>query len=243
MTVLLLAGPTASGKSAAALQLAKALGGEIIGADSMQIYRDLRVLTARPSAEEEAMVPHHLIGVADAAETWSVGHWLEAAKAALEDLGRRGKPAIVTGGTGLYFRALTHGLAQTPAVPGAVRDAAGAEYDAGGESAVRAVLKDLDPQAEARIAANDRQRLVRALAVARHTGRALSAWQAETVPVLAPGDWRGLVLEPPREALYARCDARLTAMIGHGALDELWTLLARGQSGVWLRNQVSCRLA
>lgn len=226
--MFLLAGPTASGKSAAAIQIAKALGGEIVGADSMQIYRDLPVLTARPSAEDEAAAPHHLVGVADAAEAWSVGRWLEAAKLVLQDLAARGRPAVVAGGTGLYFRALVQGLAETPPIPETARAAVEAEYDALGEAAVRAALKAVDPQAEGRIAPRDRQRLVRALAVARHTGRALSAWQADTAPVLRPGEWRGVVLEPPRQVLYARCDARLGAMIEHGALDELRAFLSRG---------------
>jgi tRNA dimethylallyltransferase len=225
--VLLIAGPTASGKSALALRLAQALGGEIVGVDSMQIYADLRVLTARPSAADEALVPHHLVGVADGAQAWSVGRWLEAAKAVLDDLAARGKPAIVAGGTGLYFRALTNGLAMIPPVPLPARDAAEAEFNVNGEAGVRELLAQLDPEAEDRIEAGDRQRLVRALAVARHTGTPLSRWQAGTSPVLPPGSWRGVVLEPPREALYARCDARLQAMLHEGALEEVKALLDR----------------
>ena len=225
--VLLIAGPTASGKSALALRLAQELGGEIVGADSMQIYRDLRVLTARPSAADEALIPHHLVGVADGSQAWSVGRWLEAAKAVLEDLAARAKPAIVVGGTGLYFRALTNGLAMIPAVPVAARDAAEAEFNVNGEAAVRELLVQLDPEAEDRIEAGDRQRLVRALAVVQHTGTPLSQWQAGTSPVLAPGSWRGIVLEPPRETLYARCDARLQAMLHEGALEEVRALLDR----------------
>jgi tRNA dimethylallyltransferase len=226
--VILIAGPTASGKSALALRLAEQLGGEIVGADSMQIYRDLHVLTACPSAEEQARVPHHLVGTVDGAQAWSAGRWLEAAKAVLADLAAAGRPAIVTGGTGLYFRALTQGLAEMPQVPETARAAAEDEYDTSGEAAVRRQLAILDPQAEARIARNDRQRLVRALAVARHTGTALSEWQNRTAPVLAPDSWRGLVIEPPRQTLYARCDARLAAMIEAGALEEVEALLARG---------------
>lgn len=225
--VLLLAGPTASGKSALALRLAEALDGEIVGADSMQIYRDLRVLTARPSPEEEARAPHHLVGVVDGAEAWSVGRWQAAAAEAIAGVQARGRTPIVVGGTGLYFRALVVGVAEMPAVPQEAREAADAEYHSRGEAAVREALRRLDPAAEARIAANDRQRLVRALAVARHTGRALSDWQAGTRPVLAPDAWRGLVLEPARETLYARCDARLAAMLDQGALDEVRSLLAR----------------
>ena len=226
-SVFLIAGPTASGKSALALSLAQATGGEIVNADSMQLYRDLTVLTARPTAEEAARAPHHLYGVADAADGWSVGRWLEAAGAVLDDISARGKGAVVVGGTGLYFRALTQGLADIPETPQAVRDAAGERFDREGEAAFRDALCGLDAQAEARIAPGDRQRLVRAMAVATATGRALSAWQAET-PAPPDRPWRPLVIEPPREALYARCDARLAAMVEAGALEEAKALLARG---------------
>jgi len=228
--IILIAGPTASGKSALALELAERLGGEIVGADSMQIYRDLRLLTARPSPEEEARVPHHLVGVIDAAEPWSVGWWLEAAKTVIADLRGDGKAAIVVGGTGLYFRGLTKGLAAMPAVPAEARNAADAEFAAKGEAGVRTMLRTLDAQAEARIAPGDRQRLVRALAVVRHTGLSLTVWQAETKPVLHEGAWTGVVIEPEREALYARCDQRLEAMVRDGVVEEVAALLDRGLS-------------
>jgi tRNA dimethylallyltransferase len=226
--VLLIAGPTASGKSALALCLAEKLGGEIVGADSMQVYRDLRVLTARPPAEEEARVPHHLIGVADAAESWSVGHWLREAQGVLAGIAARGRTAVVVGGTGLYLRALTEGLADIPPVPDAVRDAVQARFDAIGEAAFREALRAVDPSSEAAIARNDRQRLVRALSVAEHTGASLSHWRAQTTPTLEPSAWRALVLEPERDALYARCDARLEAMVEAGGLEEVRALMARG---------------
>lgn len=203
------------------------MGGEIVNADSMQLYADLSVLTARPSAEEAAQVPHHLYGVADAADGWSVGRWLSAAVEVLSDITARGRTPVVVGGTGLYFHALTKGLAEIPPVPDTVRDAVGERYDREGEAAVRSALGAVDPAAEARIAPNDRQRLVRALAVAQATGRPLSDWQAQT-PAPLGRDWRGLVIEPPREALYARCDRRFEAMVEQGALKEARTLLARG---------------
>ena len=224
--VWLIAGPTASGKSALALGLARAVGGEVVNADSMQLYGDLSVLTARPSPEEEAQAPHHLYGVADAADGWSVGRWLQAAGAVLDDIAARGRDAVVVGGTGLYFRALTLGLADVPATSADARDAAGERFDAEGEAAFRMVLRALDPKAEARIAPGDRQRLARAFAVATETGRPLSAWQAETAPAPAR-DWRPLVVEPPRAALYARCDARFAAMADKGAVEEARRLLAR----------------
>ena len=226
--ITLIAGPTASGKSALALRLARETGGEIVNADALQLYADLRVLSARPAPDEVAQAPHHLFGVADAADGWSVGRWLRAASTVLNEIAARGAPAIVVGGTGLYFRALTVGLAEAPAIPTEAREAAMRAYDTAGEAAVREALRTLDPPAEARIAANDRQRLVRALAVAQATGRALSDWQADTRPTLAPGTWRGVVLTPDREALYARCDQRLWAMVEQGALAEAAALMARG---------------
>jgi len=227
--VTLVAGPTASGKSALALRLALETGGEIVNADSMQLYADLRILTARPTPEHEAAAPHHLFGVADAAEAWSTGRWLRAATAVLADIAERGKAAIVVGGTGLYFRALTEGLAEIPPAPAAIRAEAQARYDAVGEAAFRTRLAAVDPIAERRIAPADRQRLTRAYEVFAASGRPLSHWQdLETTAVLPPAAWRGLVLEPPRPILYAGCDDRLAAMLEAGALDEVARLLSRG---------------
>ncbi|WP_374575826.1 tRNA (adenosine(37)-N6)-dimethylallyltransferase MiaA [Phenylobacterium sp.] len=225
--IWLIAGPTASGKSALSLRLAAQADGEIVNADSMQLYADLRLLTARPSPEEEAQAPHHLFGVADAADAWSTGRWLRAALEVLEAIAARGRTAIVVGGTGLYFRALTEGLADIPAIPAETRAAAEADFEAMGEDAFRARLAGGDPAAARRIAAGDRQRLVRAWEVLAATETALSDWQAATGPALAAGAWRGVVLEPDRAALYARCDARLAAMVQAGALDEVAGLAAR----------------
>ncbi len=223
----LIAGPTASGKSALALALAERLGAELVNADAIQLYRDLRVLSARPSAAEEARAPHHLYGVADAADGWSVGRWLRAATLSLADIRGRGRPAVVVGGTGLYFAALTRGLADTPQVPEAVRAEAEARLAAQGEPAFREALARVDAPSAARIQSGDRQRLVRAAAVHAATGRALSDWRASTRPALARAAWRGLVIEPPRSWLYARCDARFDAMLAGGALEEAARLDAR----------------
>jgi len=222
-SITLIAGPTASGKSALAMRMARETGAEIVGADSMQIYRGLEILTAAPTLEERAQIPHHLVGVADAAEAWSVGRWQAAAKQALDDILGRGRPAIIVGGTGLYFAALTKGLADIPQVS---RE----ESAALDEPALRKALQALDPAAEARIKPGDLQRLIRAHAVAVETGRSLSEWQTTTQPLLPEGSWRGLVIEPDRAALYARCDARLAAMVEHGALEEAARLDARGLS-------------
>ena len=226
--IVLIAGPTASGKSALALKLARETGGEIVNADSMQIYAGLRVLTAGPSPDELAQAPHHLFGVADAADGWSVGRWLAAATHALAEIAARGRGAIVVGGTGLYFRALTHGLADVPPVPETQREVSALLYAAQGEPEFRDVLAGLDPEAEKRIEVGDRQRLVRAHAVAVATGKSLTAWQTETKPALKPGSWEGRVLDPPRAELYARCDARLSIMVEHGAVDEVRAMEARG---------------
>ncbi len=172
--IWLIAGPTASGKSALALRLAETLGGEIVNADSMQLYADLRLLTARPSPEEEARAPHHLSGTVDAADGWSVGRWLRAALDVLDQIAGRGRHAIVAGGTGLYFRALTHGLAEIPPVPAEARREGEADFETLGEAAFRARLADADPAAAARIAPGDRQRLVRAWEVYAASGTALS---------------------------------------------------------------------
>ncbi|HEX3888888.1 MAG TPA: tRNA (adenosine(37)-N6)-dimethylallyltransferase MiaA [Phenylobacterium sp.] len=225
--IWLIAGPTASGKSALALRLAETVGGEIVNADSMQLYADLRLLTARPSPDEEARVPHHLFGTVDAADGWSVGRWLRAAMPVLDAIAARGRPAIVAGGTGLYFKALTEGLAEIPQVPIEVRVQAGEDYDRMGEMNFRGRLGAVDPAAATRIAPGDRQRLVRAWAVFAATETPLSDWQSTGQPALGAHAWRAVALEPPRAALYARCDARLAAMVEAGALEEVRGLMAR----------------
>jgi tRNA dimethylallyltransferase len=226
--ITLIAGPTASGKSRRALEMAEATGAAILNADSQQLYADLRILSARPSPEDEAKAPHHLYGVADAGEAWSVGRWARAVMPLLTELKAMGRPALIVGGTGLYFSALTQGLADIPEVPAAAREEAQALYDTEGETAFRLRLATFDPPAEAAIESGDRQRLTRAYAVARATGRSLSDWRAATRPLLAPGAYDRLVIEPERSALYAACDARVDAMIMAGALDEVRALTARG---------------
>ena len=223
----LIAGATASGKSRLALDMAAKTGAVIINADSQQLYVDLRILSARPSLEDEARAEHRLYGVADAAESWSVGRWTRAVMPLLEELTAQDRPALLVGGTGLYFNALTRGLADIPAVPEAVRDTVQAAYDLEGEAAFRRRLAEVDPTAAAAITPGDRQRLIRALAVAQATGRSLSDWKADTKPLLAPGSYEALVVEPPRDRLYAACDVRVSQMIQNGALDEVRALLAR----------------
>ena len=225
--ITLIAGPTASGKSRLALEMAQRTGAVIVNADSQQLYADLRVLSARPSPEDEARADHRLYGTADAADAWSVGRWSRAVVPLLDTLKSEGRPVLIVGGTGLYFTALTKGLADIPEVPVAAREEAAALFDTEGEAAFRLRLTTFDPPAAAAIAPGDRQRLVRAFAVARSTGRSLSDWQAGTTPMLAPGSYDRLVIEPQRAALYAHCDLRVAAMVEQGALDEVRALTAR----------------
>jgi len=225
--ILLIAGPTASGKSALALRAAEVTGGEIVNADALQLYADLSVLSARPSPEETARAPHHLFGVADGADGWSVGRWLREASPIIADIQSRGRTAIVVGGTGLYFKALTEGLADVPPTPAAVRVGVGKTYDELGEDRFRELLAMVDPFAAQRIEAGDRMRLSRAMEVFEATKRPLSDWQADTAPALPADAWRAVAIVPEREPLYARCDQRFLGMIEAGALEEVRKLIAR----------------
>lgn len=226
--VRLIGGPTASGKSALATALAERLGAIIVNADALQVYADLAILSARPAEADLARAPHRLYGVVDGAEPWSVGLWLKAAGRELDAARAAGRPAVVVGGTGLYFAALTRGLADIPEPAAAARALAQTLWDEAGEAEARARLAVLDPEAEARIAPGDRQRIVRALAVALGTDRPLSAWRAPAPPRLSPGDFAAIWLAPDRQDLYRRCDARAGLMLRSGAVAEVERLLARG---------------
>jgi tRNA dimethylallyltransferase len=228
MRALLIMGPTASGKSALALALAERAGGEIVNADSMQVYADFRILTARPAAEEEARAPHHLYGYVDAAEAYSTGRWLTDALAALGAIRARGRLPILVGGTGLYFKALTQGLADIPAPDPDLRQTLRARVEAEGAASLHAELARVDPQTAARLEANDAPRILRALEVWRSTGESIVAWRANTKPALAPHAWIGVKLMPERAALYAAIEARFDAMLAGGALDEARAVAARG---------------
>jgi tRNA dimethylallyltransferase len=226
--VVLIAGPTASGKSALALALALRLKGSVINADSMQVYRDLHVLTARPTPEETAAVPHLLYGHVDAAVNHSAGRWVEDAAAAIAAVRASGRLPIVVGGTGLYFKSLTHGLSDIPAVPAAVRAAVRAEAAALASPELHALLAARDPATAARLEPNDRQRVLRALEVLAATGRPLIEWQAQPrQPRLDPAGTVGVFLNPERAWLTARIDARFDAMVAAGALQEVEALKAR----------------
>lgn len=225
---MLIAGPTASGKSALALDLAQATGGVIVNSDSMQVYRDLRIITARPTPDEERLVPHRLYGHRDAAENCSVGMWLADAAAVLDELSAAKRLAIFVGGTGLYFKALTHGLAAVPPTPQAVRDAVRLRLDTQGIEELHDELAARDPEMAARLGRRDRSRVSRALEVLIATGRSLSDWQRDGLPPpLPPKETAFVFLNAEREAVYARIDARFATMIEQGALAEVEALAAR----------------
>lgn len=225
---VLIAGPTASGKSALALELALATDGVVINADSMQVYRDLRIITARPTAADEALVPHRLYGHVDAAVNFSAGAWVGDAAKALDEARARGRLPIFIGGTGLYFKALTAGLSVVPPIPAEVRDDVRARLDRNGVEALHAELARRDPGAAERLNLRDRTRIARALEVIEATGRSLLDWHGEGQPPLLPKDsFRAVFLAPERDELYARIDARFDAMLGAGALREVERLAAR----------------
>ncbi|WP_137126562.1 tRNA (adenosine(37)-N6)-dimethylallyltransferase MiaA [Roseomonas sp. HF4] len=225
---LIVAGPTASGKSALALALAERFAGTVINADSMQVYRELRVLTARPTAEEEARVPHRLYGVRPAAEAASVAWWRDAALAAMADARAAGRLPILCGGTGMYLAALTEGLSDIPPVPAAAREEARRMLAEDGPAALHARLAAADPETAARLRPGDSQRVARAYEVWRGTGRGLAAWQAGGGGRPAPWRFSAVLLDPPRDALRAAIAARWDAMLGAGALEEVRALAALG---------------
>lgn len=223
---LVVTGPTASGKSRLAVEIAEAFDGTVINADSMQVYRELAVLTARPGAAELARAPHRLYGVLSGSERCSAGRWRAMA---LGEIGRSlaaGRLPILVGGTGLYLRALERGLASIPPIPPEVRAAAEARFAELGGEAFRADLAERDPEDAAPLRPSDRQRLVRAWEVLEATGRPLSAWQAGEAQMAAPYRFLTLVCLPERSVLYAACDARVRAMVAQGALAEVEALRA-----------------
>ena len=225
---VLIAGPTASGKSALALELALAAGGVVINADSMQVYRDLRIITARPTLGDEARAPHRLYGHVDAAVNFSAGAWVSDAAKALEAAKAEGRLPIFIGGTGLYFKALTAGLSVVPPIPTEVRENVRARLVRNGVEALHAELAASDPQAAERLNPRDRTRIARALEVVEATGRSLLDWHHEGQPPLLPRDsFRAVFLAPERDDLYARIDARFDVMLEAGALKEVERLADR----------------
>ncbi len=228
--IILIAGPTASGKSRLALELAVRHGGIVVNADSMQVYRDLRILTARPPPADEAAAPHRLYGHVRAATRYSVGRWLGDVAAVLGEAQRDGSVAIVVGGTGLYFKALTEGLAVVPAIPGDVRAAIQAQSTGLPTPELHARLAALDPEDAAAIRVGDRSRILRALEVVTATGRSLAEWHrvAAAPPLVDPARARRMVLAPDRARLARRIEERARRMLEEGAMAEVAALAALG---------------
>jgi len=226
--VICIAGPTASGKSAYALRVAKALDGEIINADALQVYTDLQILSARPTRDEIGDLPHHLFGHIAGDVRYSTGAWLREVEPLILNILGREKTPVLVGGTGLYFRALLQGMADIPAVPKQVSDETARRLARDGIGKLRAAAQRLDPVATARVLGDDPQRLQRIVNVATASGQALSAWQAETYPVVPSRFARFCVLTPPRETLYARINARYDTMLRAGGLDEAKAVFAKG---------------
>jgi tRNA dimethylallyltransferase len=225
---VLIAGPTASGKSALALALAEKLGGTIINADSMQVYSHLRIITARPTPDEEVRAPLRLYGTVDEAENYSVGRWIGDIGAVLAELVAAGRIPIVVGGTGLYFKALTEGLAAVPPVPAEIREQVRARVQDEGVAPLYAELIERDPTTAHRLMPLDRVRICRALEVILATGRSLSEWHQEGMaPLIDPSRAVRIFLPCERGELVARIEKRFTAMLEAGALDEVRALAAR----------------
>jgi tRNA dimethylallyltransferase len=227
--VLAIVGATATGKSALALRLAEATGGEIVNADALQVYRGLDVGTAKPTLEERRRVRHHLIDILDPVEPYSAGEFARRGRAALEEIGSRRRPALVVGGSGLYLRALEGGLAALPPADLRQRAELEARLARGGLAALRAELEVLDPPTAQRLAPGDTQRTLRALEVALATGRPLSSWLAQPPPAEdARLSLRKVGLTLPRAVLYDRIGSRVEVMVAQGWIDEVRGLLASG---------------
>jgi tRNA dimethylallyltransferase len=224
---LFLAGPTCSGKSALALVLAERLGGIVINTDSMQIYRELRILTARPTLADEARVPHALYGVRPAAEPGHVAWWREAALAEMGKAHAKGLLPILCGGTGLYFSALRHGLSDIPPIDPVARTEARAALITLGPLGLHAELAAQDPETAARIAPTDGQRIARAYEVWLSTGRGLESWRRQTALPPPPWRFRAIRLDPPRPDLQLTAAQRFDGMLAAGAMEEVRTLMAQ----------------
>lgn len=244
--ITIIAGPTASGKSALALERAKKTEGVIVNADALQLYAELRILSARPTEPEMDGVPHALFGVLNHETQASAGKWLQLARAEIDAAMVQGQPVYVVGGTGLYLKTLMEGLSPIPEVPeevdfmsalnrltGSRRTTGGApshaetQTSSGGDNTLHALLAGRDPQMAARLEPGDTQRILRALAVLEHTGKSLAEWQAQPKNAPYPQEYFHVVrIDLPRELLYARCDARFDAMLEAGALEEVRALQA-----------------
>ena len=227
-SVVVIVGPTASGKSGLALKLAEELNGVVINADSMQVYNDLRILTARPSEDDEARAPHKLYGYRDAAEVCTAADWTADAVIEIQQTQNAGRLPIVVGGTGLYIKTLMEGLADIPEIPEEVKQAARRPRLEQGQEALYASLQEKDPDGAARLKPKDRQRVLRAWEVIEATGTPLHVWQDKPLQKPLPdARFHSVLLLPPREHLYGVCDGRFETMLEAGALAEVEALISR----------------
>lgn len=226
--VIAIVGPTAAGKSALALALAEAVGGEIVNADALQVYRGFDIGTAKPSQEDRRRVPHHLVDILDSTERYSAGEFARRARSALKEIAERRRTAILVGGSGLYLRALWSGIAPLPPVDAAVRSRLHARLEAEGLSPLHAELARLDPQTTARLGGGDSQRILRALEVAITTGESLTSWIARQPFGTETVSMRKVGLTLPRSVLYDAIAVRVRSMLNSGWLDEVRDLLAGG---------------
>lgn len=223
-----IAGPTASGKTAVAVELARRAGGEIVSADSQQVYKYFDIGTAKPSPEELAAVPHHLVSVVEPLEPFSAAEYQRLADAAIADISSRGKPVFVVGGTGMYLRILLHGLVEAPGADPELRAELEALAAAEGREAVHRKLAEVDPETAAKLPPKDLVRTIRALEIHEQTGKPASVFRREHAFTEDRYPFRMYVLSPPREELYRRIDARAAAMFQHGLVEEVRELIARG---------------
>ncbi|MBN8649131.1 MAG: tRNA (adenosine(37)-N6)-dimethylallyltransferase MiaA [Caulobacterales bacterium] len=227
LSSILILGPTASGKSSLAVKIAKKINAEIINMDSMQVYKDLPILSATPNTEEREGVTHHLFGYIDAAQAFSTGEYIKAAKNKIDEINIRNKTAILVGGTGLYAHALTCGMVETPPVSPEIRSQVRKLVEADRRGQYNR-LKKIDPIAHNRIEANDSVRIARALEVFDATGKSLSEWHKdEQPPIIKPENWRGFGLMPPREFVYENIEKRFRQMVTNGGLEEVENLWKR----------------
>jgi len=228
-SALIIAGPTACGKSAMAIDVAEHFNGTVINADSQQVYKELRVLSARPSIEDEKRVPHRLFGMMTGSEICSAGHWVDLAVTEIKSTLDQGRLPILVGGTGMYLKSLTEGLSPIPEIPAHVRKQASSRHQELGTEAFHDEVNHLDPVSGARLPVGDTQRLLRAWEVSIFTGRAFSSWQDEPRILPLPDvRFATIAITPPRDELYAAIDARFLRMVDEGALDEIKALEALG---------------
>ncbi|RKQ71670.1 tRNA dimethylallyltransferase [Litorimonas taeanensis] len=225
--VLCIAGPTASGKSSSAIALAKSVGGEIINADALQIYSDIRVLSARPSDEDMRVVPHHLYGFVSGDVHFSGGHYVRAVMPVIFDVLARGRTPILVGGTGLYFKSLFEGLASVPAIDPSLISEIDRQISINGIQSVITEAKSLDPIGVSRLLGEDPQRLTRLLSVVKQTGRPLHEWQAQTRPEIPESQAMRFVMMPPREILYEKINSRFEQMVEQGGMTEAMAVQKR----------------